>query len=252
MTRRYDWIRDTVDPRDKVYSAPRRFFGLPKKTDLREWCSPVEDQGDVGSCTGHASVAAREYLEIRGGAKVLNAPPMTDLSRLFAYYIGRAAEGTTRQDAGAMIRDVVKGMAKVGTPAESTWPYDTKRVFTKPSAAAYLDASNRRIATYRRIVGLNDVRASLAEGVPVIFGFSVPESFESEEVARTGIMKMPVKGERFVGGHAVLAVGHDDEREMLLTRNSWGLEWGIEGYFWMPYGVIRNSKLSDDFWRIDK
>lgn len=246
MKRRYDWIRDSADPRDLIFRAPRRFLGLPKKEDLRLGCSPVEDQGQVGSCTGNSSVGDREFLEIKTGVPFLN------LSRLFAYYLGRVAEHTTRQDAGAMIRDVVKGMAKVGTCTEALWPYDPKKVTTKPSAAAYADAAKRKITSYHRIVGLDDCRACLAEGYPFIFGFDVPESFEGEEIARTGIMAMPKKGERIVGGHAVLAVGYDEAAQQLIVRNSWGVDWGIKGYFKMPYGYILNSKLSDDFWTIRK
>lgn len=246
MTRRYDWIKDPADPRDLIYTAPRRFLGLPKLIDLRPGCSAVEDQGQVGSCTGNSSVGAREFLEIKTGAKFV------DLSRLFAYYLGRVTEHTTRQDAGAMIRDVVKGMAKVGTATEALWPYDPKKVTTKPSAAAYLDAAARKITSYHRIVGLNDCRACLAEGYPFIFGFDVYDSFESDAVAQTGIMPMPKKGERMLGGHAVLAVGYDDAAQQLIVRNSWGVDWGIKGYFKMPYGYILNSKLSDDFWTIRK
>lgn len=246
VKRRYAWIADRADARDFHYQAPRRFLKLPKSVDLRSSCSAVEDQGELGSCTGNASVGALEFLEIKKGVSFV------ELSRLMAYYNARKLEGTVRRDAGAEIRDVVKGLAKVGTCAEALYPYDVKRFTKAPSAAALKDAAARRITSYHRIVGLNDLRACLAEGYPFIFGFTVYESFESERVATSGVLSMPEPNERVLGGHAVLAVGYDDGDRTLLVRNSWGENWGIKGYFRMPYAYIENASLSDDFWTIRK
>lgn len=249
LTRKYAWIPDRADARDVVYRAPRRFLGLPKAVDLRPLCSPVEDQGELGSCTGNAAVGALEFLEMKESHF---GDGYGDLSRLMAYYNGRAIEHTIRQDAGCEIRDVVKGLAKVGTCGESLWPYDERRFAQKPPRQAFEDAALRRITSYHRLVGLNDVRACLAEGFPVVFGFMLYESFESDAVALTGVLEMPKPNERLVGGHAVLAVGYDDGERMLLVRNSWGPAWGLKGYFRMPYGYIENASLSDDFWTIRK
>jgi C1A family cysteine protease len=247
VKRRYSWIPDRADPRDHLYQAPRRFLGLPLKVDLRPRCSPVEDQGQLGSCTGNASVGALEFLELKADPQGVG---YGDLSRLMAYYNGRSIEGTVRQDAGCEIRDVVKGLAKWGTCAERLYPYDVRRYTRKPTPAAYADAAKRRIKTYHRIAGLDAMRACLAEGYPVIFGFTVYESFESDEMARTGVLAMPGKDEREMGGHAVLAVGYDDGAERAIVRNSWGADWGQNGYFTMPYGYIKNASLSDDFWTV--
>lgn len=247
--RKYAWVPDKADPRDLVYQAPRHIFGLPRLVDLRPGCSPVEDQGQLGSCTGNASVGALEFLE-RKGAK--GSSPFVDLSRLMAYYNGRVIEHTVKQDAGCEIRDVVKGLATVGTCSEPMWPYVVKTFAYKPTPTQLADAAARKIKAYHRVVGLQAVKSCLAGGDPVIFGFTVYDSFESDEVARTGIMPMPKKGERELGGHAVLAVGYDDEAKQLIVRNSWGDAWGLKGYFKMPYGYIENASLSDDFWTISK
>jgi C1A family cysteine protease len=249
VKRKYSWIPDRADPRDRLYQVPRRFLGLPLKIDLQNWCSPVEDQGPLGSCTGNASVGALEFLELKADP---HRAGYGDLSRLMAYYNGRAIEGTVRQDAGCEIRDVVKGLAKWGTCVESLYPYDVKRFTRKPTPVAYASALPRRITTYHRIVGLDAMRACLAEGYPVIFGFTVYESFEGDEVARTGVLQMPSAGERELGGHAVLAVGYDDGAQRVIVRNSWGMDWGQKGYFTMPYAYIKNASLSDDFWTIRK
>jgi C1A family cysteine protease len=92
------------------------------------------------------------------------------------------------------------------------------------------------------------MKSCLADGFPFVFGFTVYESFESDEVAETGKLNMPDPSEMEVGGHAVLAVGYNDASKRFWVRNSWGKGWGKAGYFTMPYDYLLNENLSDDFW----
>jgi C1A family cysteine protease len=94
------------------------------------------------------------------------------------------------------------------------------------------------------------MRECLAEGYPFVFGFSVYEAFESEEVAKTGRLNLPQHGEKQLGGHAVMATGYDDGDQRVLVRNSWGTDWGMKGYFTMPYDYVSNDNLADDFWTL--
>ena len=104
---------------------------------------------------------------------------------------------------------------------------------------------------YLRVTqSLSQLKGCLAEGFPVIFGFSVYESFESPRVAKTGEVEMPRASESFMGGHAVLAVGYDERSQRFIVRNSWGKGWGKRGYFTMPYPYLLQSSLSRDFWTI--
>jgi len=241
----YGWVPDRPDYRDKLYAAiaapPKK---LPPKVDLRAGCSPVEDQGQLGSCTANALVGNLEFLEWKAGHTV------TDLSRLFVYYNERAMEGTINEDAGAMIRDGVKSLVNLGVCTEKKWPYKISQFTKKPTAACFKDGANHQVTSYHRIIGLQQMRRCLAEGYPFVFGFSVYEGFESESVARTGKLNLPKPEEKQLGGHAVLAVGYDDLRKRLLVRNSWGADWGMNGYFTMPYDYAANDNLADDFWTL--
>lgn len=244
--RMYTWRPDVPDFRDYVLTAPSRTLKLPAKVDLRAQMSPVEDQGALGSCTGCAIAGALEFLE----NKFLPKKQFVDISRLFIYYQERLMEGTVNIDAGAMIRDGVKACAKVGACKETLYPYNISRFAATPTQAAYQDAAKRKITQYLRVTSLAALKKSLAEGYPVVFGFAVFESFESDEVARTGVVPMPSPHEYMLGGHAVLAVGYDDATQRIIVRNSWGPFWGQNGYFTMPYAYVTDRNLSDDFWTI--
>lgn len=238
--RKYGWIPDPPDKRD-LYLKVARFRRLPRKVDLRWRCSAIENQGAIGSCSAQAFVAVMEYLDRKDDDNYV------DLSRLFVYYNTREDK---KEDTGGYLRDGIKALAKYGACDERVWPYLPYKFATEPSEEAYEDGKKRRISEYRRIDKLKGVKQSLADGFPVVFGFTVYQSFESEEVARTGIMTMPPLNDIPVGGHAVVAVGYDDDKQYLIVRNSWGPEWGDQGYFYMPYSYVDNEDLTADFWSI--
>ena len=241
----YGWVPDRPDYRDKLYSAiaapPKK---LPAKVDLSASCSPVENQGQLGSCTANALVGNLEFLEIKAGHRVV------DLSRLFIYYNERAIEGSVGQDSGAAIRDGVKSLVKQGVCSEKLWPYTITKFTQKPPTACYKDAANHKVSSYHRIVSLQEMKQCLAEGYPFVFGFTVYTAFESPAVAKTGQLNLPQPGEKTLGGHAVCAVGYDDAAGRVLVRNSWGADWGLKGYFTMPYDYVSNNNLADDFWTL--
>jgi C1A family cysteine protease len=241
----YGWLPDLPDNRDHMYGAVRKIPAkLPAQIDLRPGCSTVEDQGDLGSCTANALAGALEFLMRKDKARFF------DMSRLFIYYNERVVENSVRTDSGAMIRDGIKTLVKQGACTEKNWPYNIAKFAAKPPKACYTEALNYQILSYARINTLDEMRACLADGFPVVFGFSVYDGFESQQVAKTGVVNLPQKGEKMLGGHAVLAVGYDDTAKRLIVRNSWGPAWGMKGYFTMPYGYVTDRNLSDDFWTI--
>jgi C1A family cysteine protease len=241
----YGWLPDIPDNRDHMYGAVRKIpKTLPSKVDLRLGCPPVENQGELGSCTANALAGALEYLMIK------DKVTFCDMSRLFIYYNERVIEHSVKTDSGAMIRDGIKTLAKQGVCTEKKWPYITPRFTSKPPKACYTEALSYQILSYARINTLDEMRTCLAERFPFVFGFSVYESFESQIVARTGVVNMPKKNESMLGGHAVLGVGYDDKSKRFIVRNSWGTDWGKKGYFTMPYDYMTDRNLSDDFWTI--
>jgi C1A family cysteine protease len=150
-----------------------------------------------------------------------------------------------------MIRDGMKTVNKQGVCPEKDWPYLISEFSQKPPAVCYSEALNHQVLSYHRVARLlEQFKGCLAEGFPMVFGFTVYESFESDTVARTGILDMPGTGEHAVGGHAVLAVGYDDPAKRFIVRNSWSEQWGLKGYFTMPYDYLLSENLSDDFWTI--
>jgi len=243
----YGWVRDLPDARDFAYAAPLLRFraGLPTSVDLRKKCPPVYDQGQLGSCTANGIAAAVEFDQRKQGSKAFMP------SRLFIYYNERVMEGTVSQDSGAQIRDGIKSVATLGAPPETDWPYDPSKFADKPPDAAFADAKQDLVSSYARVTqNLLQMQGCLADGFPFVFGFTVYDSFESQTVAKAGIVPMPSSGENVLGGHCVVAVGYENDKRCFIIRNSWGTGWGIKGYCLMPYEYLLSSNLSSDFWTI--
>lgn len=258
-TNKYGWKPDLPDHRDLKYSADS--FGvtpIPAAVDLRRACPLVYDQGRIGSCTANAIAGAYEFE--------LNKQKLKDFmpSRLFIYYNERVMERSVMTDSGAMIRDGIKSVATQGVCTEQEWSYvDTPadprtdlwptgaKPATKPSALCYTSALKHRVSQYLSVSqNLYQLKSCLAAGYPIVFGFTVYESFESDAVAQTGTVNMPTKTESALGGHAVLCVGYNDATSRFTVRNSWGNKWGQQGYFTLPYDYLLSKDLAADFWTI--
>lgn len=236
---------------------------LPDKADLRPWCSPVEDQGSLGSCTANAGVGMVEYFERRAFGTHINA------SRLFLYKTTRNMMHWTG-DTGAFLRSTIGAMVLFGVPPEEYWPYVIADFDKEPSAFCYAFAQNFQAINYYRLDPpgmkradlLERIKTNLAVGLPSMFGFTVYSSYT--QAGSSGMIPYPAPGERTVGGHAVVAVGFDDKKKIqnnspgtkatvgaLLIRNSWGTGWGEDGYGWLPYDYVLKG-LAVDWWSLLK
>jgi C1A family cysteine protease len=230
---------------------------LPDTVDLREWFSPVEDQGSLGSCTANAGVGLIEYFEKRAFRKHIEA------SRLFLYKATRNLMHETG-DNGAFLRSTMGALVLFGVPPEEYWPYKIADFDKEPTAFCYAFAQNYQSLTYYRLDPpgiaktdlLNQIKTNLAGGLPSMFGFTVYNSID--QAATTGKIPYPSPGDKIVGGHAIVAAGYDEKMVIrnakpgaFLIRNSWGTGWGEKGYGWLPYDYVMNG-LAVDWWSLLK
>lgn len=237
---------------------------LPSSVDLRADCSPIENQGQIGSCTAQAAMGVIEYFERRAFNKHI------DGSRLFVYKTTRNLMQVTG-DTGAWLRNTMGALALCGVPAEKYWVYTDKQpqFDEEPPPFVYAVADNYEAIKYfchdplgENIAGktvLERVKQYLAAAVPSMFGFYGFESFSYSDIK--GGIPYPCPGEQAQWGHAIVAVGYDDKTKIkntmcnktstgaLLIRNSWGTDWGDQGYGWLPYDYVLN-KLALDFWSL--
>lgn len=261
------WKRELPDFRDytpdepqvrKVLNASKPLKAtakaLPKKADLRKWCSPIEDQLNIGSCTANAGVGLIEYFQRRAFGEHLDA------SRLFLYKATRNLLGWTG-DTGAYLRTTMKAMALFGAPPERYWPYDTSEYDVEPPAFCYAFGQSYQALLYFRLdpVGTSGtklvelIKAFIAAGLPSMFGFTVYSSMPG--YGEGPDIPYPGPGDWVEGGHAIVAVGYDDARNIngdkgaLLIRNSWSTAWGDKGYGWLPYRYVTTG-LAVDFWSL--
>ncbi len=252
--------RDYTKETEKVKLLLKKPINVPTKTDLRPYCPPIYDQRQIGSCTANAASGLLGYYLKRALGKD------TITSRMFIYKCTRDLM-QAKGDSGAFIRTTMGSLALFGAPPEKYWDYAEKALDTAPPAFCYAYAQNYQALTYFRLdeksVGipkmekgdaLSGIKESLAQGLPVMFGFTV---FESIKTATDGKIPYPARGDAQLGGHAVLCVGYDDEMTIgkskgaFLIRNSWGETWGEKGYGWLPYDYLL-AGMAQDWWCLVK
>ncbi len=216
----------------------------PDRIDLRQYCSPVEDQGQTSSCTANAVAGALEYHQNRMGGG------LKDISRLFVYYNARRMADMEGQDSGCFIHHAMAGVLAYGACEESIWPFDARQITKRPHEQAYSNAMQNEAIQYARTPLGGSAIQVLAAGLPVVFGTYLPQRFYAE-AERSGVMPAPAEQvEPPAGGHAMLIVGYDLPSKMWLVRNSWGTGWGDGGYVRIPFASLEAYSLPDHFWTI--
>ena len=244
---KYGWNRDLPDLRD-VYAVSKP-MQLPQLVDLTftNFFPSIWDQLELGSCVAHATLRCLVFCLGKEG--LVEFMP----SRLMTYYDARMVENSIASDDGCQIRDAIKTLNRYGVCAESEWPYNIAEFAVKPSAACYIDALKNLLLQYSRVTqSIQGLETCLAQGHPFCCGISVYESFESNAVAQSGMVPMPLSTEQFLGGHAITVVGYDSKKQLFKCANSWGTSWGQQGYFYLPYAYLLNHSLAEDFWIIQK
>lgn len=233
-----DISKDPGVTMDEVFETQ----ALPAKIDLRKDMSPVRNQGNFGSCTSFATMGLQEYLLKKQGRYVQQAPA-------FNWYQSRRQTGSKGKDDGVPTEFAVKMLDAYGSVPESEMPYlaaskqgnETARLgflTQQPSSElTSLGKKNRIVTGYKTVTKLSGIRKSLSDGMPVVLAMRVFSSMSN--TPKSGLLPMPTNKDTFQGGHAVLAVGYDNEKKMLIVRNSWGTDWADGGYFYMPYDYVK-------------
>jgi len=213
---------------------------LPSSVDLRPKMPPVRDQSSLGACSSFALIAGFEYDD-----------PSFQGSHLFLYYNERVIENDVEIDGGAFLSDGILALQKYGLCSEATWPYDISKFVEKPPESAYTEALNHQALEVKNIhQDINSMKNSLVNGFPFVVGIQLFQEFESEHVAKTGIVPMPTRLSKSIGGHAVIIVAYTPEH--WIAQNSWSSDWGDHGFFYLPYAYLLDSSLCSDLWSILK
>ena len=227
------------DPADVNF----RYVGTPNVVSLI--CSPVADQADLGSCGAFAAV----YNLV--GTAVQNDQEPVNLSQLFLYYAYREKYGNVNSDDGVMLRDLLKTLLNVGVCAEDSWPYTLANWDKKPSPGAYDEAATHKIKSYHALYTASDMIQCLASDYGFIGGIGCYEGFDSLYTERTGIVEIPRPGEKLLGWHALyFGGGYNLRASMIKFQNSYGPEWGDNGFGWISLEYLTNPRLAADFWTI--
>lgn len=251
--RKYGWHKDVKDSRDFKMMAPAPTVAFPSHFSLRPQCPGIYDQGDIGSCVWNGLALADEFCQMRQPGGTTYIP-----SRLYGYYYTRAMEGSVRQDEGCQIRDGAKVYGKRGCCKEDEWAYSENNLFVKPPISCDLSAAQKKALRYEHIsqteMGIKSClygTGAIPYGFPVVFGSIIFDSFESPQTLKSGMVQMPKRGERELGGHCEAIIGWGTINGKLLweVRNSWGASVADAGHFWFPAEYLLNPNLASDFWR---
>lgn len=231
-----------VDPRDFVYKNQN--LHIKPELDLRSYDSIVESQEKLGSCVGNAVTNCFELMVNHRYPKLF-----VELSRLFVYYNARKLEGNVEYDTGVYeIRNALKGANHYGICTEELWPYDISKFNVEPPEVCYVDAKKRVITVYQKLTTPSDVFESLNSIKPVIIGFYVFGNF-FDVTKEESTLQMPKETDYMMGGHAVSIVGYSLEKKAFLAKNSFGDDWGDDGYFWLPFEYA--NKYVFEYWNFD-
>ena len=206
---------------------------------------PILDQLRIGSCAANAGNGALEILLNSEGA-------LRSLSCLHLYWIARALDGSTGQDAGTHLRSIVQQMHRIGVCLDDYWPYvePEKNYLVPPPLEADIRASENRISGYYKINStgtqrLSDIATAIRANHPVIFGTGVGKVFFNTD-GKSPIVMDPKDIE---GGHATVLVGVQSiaGRMSFRNKNSWNVGWGDGGYCWLDQDYMTWSG-TDDIW----
>jgi C1A family cysteine protease len=203
----------------------------------------VYDQKDNGDCVANAIC----YVVLQQTNNRFQP------SRLFNYAISRILDRTSlNEDIGTTIQSATKALRKYGCCSENIFPYSID-VFTFPTIQAF--QSSKQFSSFKSTTisqNINNIKSALQSfNTPIIFAILIFPSFLTPEVKKTGLVPLPnLKKEKSNGGHCLTMVGFNDNNSTFICANSWGSQWGLNGYCFIPYSYITNPDLVSDLMSI--
>ncbi len=236
-------VKSPRDERDWHYgSIVAAQEKLPARMSMREQSGPIRAQGEAGFCHSFAGTALKNLQETQEwGAREFDFSPLA-LARAV-----KARDGIVHTE-GSTLLDVCKALCEEGVFDEAFYPYDQYQagsLLFPPMQTEDLPNLPRYFCkNYARLDTLEDLKQALARRKPVLLGITCGEGIRKPE---GGCVGLPF-GEFIIGGHGVLVIGYDDEKEatikgrhyrgFLECQNSWGEQYGEGGYFWLPYAYL--------------
>lgn len=205
--------------------------------------APILDQGSLGSCVANACYTLF-YILSKG--KIL-------LSRIHLYYICRALDGSSsNEDTGTYLRTALKSLFKYNLTNENNWKYDPKKFSQLSPPICFCNTYSLKNYNYRKVnQNINSLIDCLFSGYPIMIGIKVYSSFESNDSNNTGLIPNPdINKEQFLGGHALLIIGYDNYSRYFKVQNSWGSNWGSNGYCFISYDYILNPNLTIEIYTV--
>lgn len=235
--------KDPKDSRDFLFKnlSKDTKLSIPNKVNWTRGMSSVKDQGNLGSCVAFAISALKEWQEskehneeVATGKKDHREGKEYNYSESWIYWNCKKIDEWPGED-GTSLRAAMRVLNKIGVPTESAWPYSDVNI-GEPKSWANMVARWAVIDSYWRLESPAELTAALSEA-PVPIGIAV---FEEIYTTTDGIIKYPSRPDQCYGGHAVCAVGYNESTRLVKFKNSWGPDWGKNGYGFLSYDYIRD------------
>ena len=216
---------------------------LPESFDLSEFLPPVRSQGQQGSCSAWATSYYMKYLQENIEHGVDSIVPILSPAYTYNTITMGECEGTAVTAHLQLLKDQ-------GVCTWSSFPYTDQECIDQPNELHHEEASFSKIADFKRLSGENmidEMKALLVNQIPIVLSVALDQEFGKKDALNlTAYREHPMTSEDVTCSHAMLAVGYDDDKDAFKLVNSWGPEWGDDGFVWVDYEAFANV-LNDDY-----
>lgn len=226
-----------------VASLPFGAGEIPDKIDLSDDMPPIGNQNPQNSCVAWATTyACLTYYEMGSRNKSYYSNGQINYDNILSpsYVYNQINNG---QNKGTYFEDAFRILQNEGACTYNTMPYVPNDWKSQPNQTQENEAKKYKIDTYRRL-NLSDastsIKAELINSNPVIVASIFDETYYKSGFNYTGSSYIwgSIGHVNNLMGHAILIVGYDDSKNAFKFMNSWGQNWGNNGYGWISYDII--------------